>query len=142
MNDANQKHIENFLEGNKEDNEKDLKSVLTSGTYYSNVDGTITDLYEVTYNPDAEGLLDIVCVSNDDYFTEDVLKNILNENTYYNPFEEKEISYKDGTNVDILIDTIHKFYSNQASGISSNKADSTETDNIQESVKIFFNKNK
>jgi hypothetical protein len=96
-------------------------SILTEGIYYTNIDGKITDLYHLKYNPDNPDLFDIdvlVDQTSGNQYDKDFLINILNQDNYYHPFQRKIISYKDRNNVDLLIDTLHRFYSNISFGIS------------------------
>jgi hypothetical protein len=98
----------------------DSSSVLTSGIYYSDISGKITDLYKISYNPDNPHLFDIECLTDQSVlnpFDKDRFFQKIIHEKYYFPYNETVISYKNRKNVDLLIDTIHQFYSNITGGI-------------------------
>ena len=95
-------------------------SILMEGIYYTNFKGKITDLYHIKYNPDNPDLFDIDALMDNGINTQynkEYLINMLKQNKYFNPFTRQAICYKERKNIDILIDTIHRFYSNITCGV-------------------------
>jgi hypothetical protein len=142
MSDATKAKLNNLLKSYKSSAESDGKENLTSGIYYSNIDGNFVDLYKITYSPDNPELFDIECLSDQTGYSKELLISILSQ-YYYNPFKQKEIDYKNNKNVDILIDTIYEFYSTIAGGIRKNVEEMDTTDSTgDESLDIVFIKGK
>jgi len=92
---------------------------MNSGTLYTNIDGTEVDLYHINYNPDSTDLFDINVLVNErlDIFNRDKLIHYLQSFDMRDPINKKIVSYKDRKNVDALINTYSKFYSNVYRGI-------------------------
>ena len=101
-------------------------SILMEGIYYTNIDGKITDLYHLKYNPDNPDLFDIDVLTektSDNQYDKDFLIKILNQDDFFHPFKRKVISLKDRKNVDLIIETLHRFYSNISCGIRKTNPD-------------------
>jgi len=99
-------------------------SILHEGIYYADIEGKITDLYKLTYNPDNPELFDIECLTDttsECQFHKAYCIEKFNYDKYYDPCRQLIVSYKDGENVNLLIDVIHRYYSNIVCGISSIK---------------------
>ena len=95
-------------------------SILMEGIYYTNIDGKLTDLCYIKFNPANKESFDVESLTNQDKsWNKEIFFKILNQDDYFHPFKRKVIIYKERKNVDLLIDVIHNFYSNQSCGIRS-----------------------
>jgi hypothetical protein len=95
-------------------------SILTSGIYYSDIAGKITDLYHIRYNQNSLDLFDIDTLTDKTIskpYNKDLLFQIFNHEQYFDPFKQVVVSYKRRKNIKLLIDVIHNFYSNRSCGI-------------------------
>jgi len=99
-------------------NDATANSILQEGIYYADLGGNITDLYHLKYDPMDPCLFEIKTLANRPFDKEYLIKKF-NYDKYYDPCRQLIVSYKDGENVNLLIDVIHRYYSNRICGVRS-----------------------
>jgi hypothetical protein len=100
------------MDGNDDD------SIIYEGVYYSYKNSKQLDLYHLKYCLDSKKV-EIKPLTEQSKYSADLLLRYFKTLHFRNPIENIIVSYKDGQNINLLIDTISRYYSNVYSGIRS-----------------------
>lgn len=90
---------------------------MNSGIFYVTKGDEQLDMFKVTYNKDNTAFFDIEVLPDNTNYSEDVLFDLLNSKEMFSVIKRQKVSYKNKTNLDILLNTFATQYSSYRYGI-------------------------
>ena len=103
--------------------------MINTGVFYkymSDVNKHV-DLFKLTYNPDSTSFFDVEVLPDNTVYKEDGLLRILNDFDLFDVATRKQVKLSEKLNVEMLIETFSKHYSNREFGIRTEKVVDNES---------------